>query len=50
MKGISIHVACGGTGIISMDDKGNVEVCIGCMGSGMEELDFEMGDHPNWIK
>lgn len=50
MKGATIHITCNGTGIIGIDDEGNIEVCIECMGSGIDELEFDMGDHPNWIK
>jgi hypothetical protein len=50
MKGVTSHGKCNGTGIISYDEDGIAEICVECMGSGIEELDFEMGDHPNWVK
>jgi hypothetical protein len=47
---VNIHCKCGGTGILSFDEEGIAEICVECMGSGMEIIHIKMGDHPNWIK
>lgn len=48
--GATVHHTCGGTGIVSIDKDGIAEICVECMGSGVENVEFEMGDHPNWVK
>jgi len=50
LQGGSVHCKCGGTGILSFDEEGIAEICVECMGSGMEVIDIELGDHPNWIR
>lgn len=42
IKCATVHANCGGTGIIEFKEDGTVEVCVECMGSGIEDIDFDM--------
>lgn len=42
IKGVTIHNTCGGTGIIETHKDGTADICVGCMGSGLEEVEIEL--------
>jgi DnaJ-class molecular chaperone len=50
LEGATIHTKCNGTGLLEIHDDGTVKICPECMGSGIIEEEFEMGDHYKWVR